>query len=110
MNGKEIQQTNRSRNKCGMTEFCHCEVPKARHHVRQYSCAFSCHCEGATHVAIADNIGNIFHVNTESLERPWQSQGSEACNSKTEAIAKSLELNGITTSCATPRNDKNLSS
>ena len=66
---------------------CHCEVPKARHHVRQYSFALSCHCEGA--------------------ERPWQSQGSEAetCNRKTVAIAKSLELNGITTSCATPRND-----
>ena len=95
MNGKEIQQTNRSRNKCGMTEFCHCEVPKARHHVSQYSCAlsshcevpkarhhvsqYSCalssHCEGATHVAIAHKIGNIFHVNAESLERPWQSQG-----------------------------------
>ena len=55
--------------------------------------AVSCHCEGATH-----------------LERPWQSQGSEAetCNNKTEANSKSLELNGITTSCAvhTPRNDK----
>ena len=35
-----------------------------------------CHCEGA--------------------ERPWQSQGSEACNSKTETNAKSLELNEIT--------------
>ena len=34
----------------------------------------SCHCEGATHVAIAHKIGNIFHVNAESLERPWQSQ------------------------------------
>ena len=69
----------------------------------------SCHCEGATHVAIAHKIGNIFHVNAESLERPWQSQGSEAetCNSKTEANAKLLELNEITTSCAahTPRND-----
>ena len=50
MNGKEIQQTNRSRNKCGMTEFCHCEVPKARHHVRQYSCALPCRYKGATHV------------------------------------------------------------
>ena len=47
----------RSRNKCGMTEFCHCEAER-----------------------------------------------SEAV-----AIAKSLELNGITTSCATPRNDKYVS-
>ena len=51
----------------------------------------SCHCEGA--------------------ERPWQSQGCEAetCNRKTESIAKSLDNNAITTSCATPRNVKNLS-
>ena len=41
----------RSRNKCGMTELsCHCEVPKARQHERQYSCTLPCHCEGATHV------------------------------------------------------------
>ena len=72
-----------------MTEFCHCEVPEARHHVKQYSRALPCHCEGA--------------------ERPWQSQGSVACNSKTETNAKSLELNEITTSCATPRNDKYVS-
>ena len=32
-----------------------------------------------------------------------------SCNRKTESSAKSLELNEITTSCATPRNDKNLS-
>ncbi len=42
MNGKEIQQTNRSRNKCGMTEFCHCEVPKARQRVRHWW-NLSCH-------------------------------------------------------------------
>ena len=32
-----------------------------------------------------------------------------SCNSKNEANAKSLELNEITTSCATPRNDKYVS-
>ncbi len=52
---------------------CHCEVPKARHHVRQCSCALSCHCEAERSEAVA--------------------------------IARSLELNEITTSCATPRND-----
>ena len=62
----------------------------------------------------AHNIGNIFSVIARPSEaRPWQSQGSEAetcCNSKTEANAKSLELNEITTSCAahTPRNDREL--
>ena len=64
----------RSRNKCGMTELsCHCEVPKARQHERQYSSALPCHCEAERSEAVA--------------------------------IAKSLELNEITTSCATPRND-----
>ena len=110
MNGKEIQQTNRSRNKCGMTEFCHCEVPKARHHVSQYSCALSSHCEGATHIDMLTTL-DIFSCHCEGAERPWQSQGCEAetCNRKTVAIAKSLDNNEITTSCATPRNDKYVS-
>ena len=56
----------------------HCEVPEVRHHVRQYSCALLCHCEGERSEAVA--------------------------------IAKSLEFNEITTSCATPRNDKNFGS
>ena len=66
----------------------------------------SCHCEGATHVDMLTTL-DIFSCHCEGAERPWQSQGCEAetCNRKTEAIAKSLELNGITTSCATPRND-----
>ena len=34
----------------------HREMPKARQHVRQYSCALSCHCEGATHVDMSANI------------------------------------------------------
>ena len=34
-----------------------------------------------------------------SEARPWQSQGCEICISKTEVISKSLEFNGITTSC-----------
>ena len=59
------------------------------HTTRSSLRALPCHCEGA--------------------ERPWQSQGSVACNSKTETNAKSLELNEITTSCATPRNDKYVS-
>ena len=63
----------RSRNKSGMTLVsshcegathvdmlttldifsCHCEVPEIRHHVRQYSCALSCHCEGERSEAVA---------------------------------------------------------
>ena len=34
----------------------HPEMPKARQHVRQYSCALSCHYEGATHVDMSANI------------------------------------------------------
>ena len=46
-----------------------------------------CHCEGATHVDMLTTC----HC--------------EAERSEAVAIAKSLELNGITMSCATPRND-----
>ena len=61
----------------------------------------------------AYNIGYIFSVIARpSKARPWQSQGCEICNSKTEVISKSLEFNEITTSCAshTPRNDRETSS
>ena len=43
---RDLKEKIRSRNESGMTAVsCHCEVPEARHHVRQYSCALSCHPE-----------------------------------------------------------------
>ena len=75
---------------------CHCEVPKARHHVSQYSCASSSHCEGATHVDMLTTL--------DILSCHCEGERSEAV-----AIAKSLELNEITTTCATPHNDKYVS-
>ncbi len=90
MNGKEIQQTNRSYNKR--------EVPKARHHVSQYSCALPCRYKGATHVDMLTTL--------DILPCHCEAERSEAV-----AIARLLDLNEITTSCAThtARNDKNLS-
>ena len=45
----------------------HCEVPEARQHIRQYSCALSCHCEGATHVDMSDNIRRVAFTLAEVL-------------------------------------------
>ena len=54
--------------KSGMTLVsCHCEVPTARQHVRQYSCTLPCHCEGATHVDISDNIRRLAFTLAEVL-------------------------------------------
>ena len=51
---RDLKDKIRSRNKSGMTLVsCHCEVPKARHHVRQYSCDLSCHCEAERSEAVA---------------------------------------------------------
>ena len=46
---------------------CHPEVPEARHHVRQYSCALPGHCEGATHVDMSDNIRRVAFTLAEVL-------------------------------------------
>ena len=45
----------------------HPEMPKARQHVRQYSCALSCHYEGATHVDMSDNIRRVAFTLAEVL-------------------------------------------
>ena len=67
---------------------CHCEVPKARHHVRQYSCDLPCHCE----------VPEVrHHVRQYSCDLPCHCEGER---SEAVAIAKSLKLNEITTSCA----------
>ena len=65
---RDLKEKKRSRNKSGMTLVsCHCEVPTARQHVRQYSCTLPCHCEGATHVDMSDNIRRVAFTLAEVL-------------------------------------------
>ena len=50
---------------------CHCEVPKAQHHVRQHSCNLSCHCEERSDVAIATPANlNDDAITTSDLRPP----------------------------------------
>ena len=72
----------------------------------------SSHCEGATHVDMLTTLDILschcevpevrHHVRQYSCALLCHYEGER---SKAVAIAKSLELNEITTSCATPRND-----
>ena len=94
---RDLKEKIRSRNESGMTAVsCHCEVPEARHHVRQYSCALSCHCEGATHVDMHTTL-DILSCHSEVPEaRHHVSQYSCALPCHPEATAEgSQEVNEI---------------